>query len=238
MSLAPSIIRYPTLMEKEETLIYFRNKGFPGVIGAIDGSHIRIDKPVEDANSYINRKQYFSIHVQGTVNHNLKFIDIFVGYPGSVYDARVLKNSSIYNDLHELCGDNFLLGDSAYPCLSQLIVPYKDNGHLTRRQKIFNEKLSSCRVIIENAFGCLKQRFRQLYHFKLRDISRMVLVIHACCVLHNIANIEDLQFLEAPIDDQLPDLEAQYIGINNEAPKEYETGIHKRDNICHQITSF
>lgn len=74
------------------------------VLGAIDGSHIRINKPVEDANSYINRKQYFSIHVQGTVNHNLKFIDIFVGYPGSVHDARVFKNSSIYNDLHELCG--------------------------------------------------------------------------------------------------------------------------------------
>lgn len=73
------------------------------VLGAIDGSHIRIDKPVEDANSYINRKQYFSIHVQGTVNHNLKFIDIFVGYPGSVH-TRVFKNSSIYNDLHELCG--------------------------------------------------------------------------------------------------------------------------------------
>lgn len=45
--------------------------------------------------------------------------------------------------------DNFLLGDSAYACLRQLIVPYKDNGHLTRNQRIFNQKLSSCRVIIE-----------------------------------------------------------------------------------------
>lgn len=32
MSLAPSIIRYPTPAEKEETVIYFRNKGFFGVI--------------------------------------------------------------------------------------------------------------------------------------------------------------------------------------------------------------
>lgn len=87
--------------------------------------------------------------------------------------------------------DNYyLLGDSAYPCLKQLIVPYRDNGHLTRAQRTFNAKLSSCRVIIENAFGCLKQRFRQLYHFKLRDIVRMVRVIHVCCVLHNIVNGE------------------------------------------------
>lgn len=72
--------------------------------GAIDGSHIRIDKPAEDPDSYINRKQYFSIHVQGTVDHNMKFIDIFIGYPGSVHDARVFKNSTLYNDLHNLCG--------------------------------------------------------------------------------------------------------------------------------------
>lgn len=133
--------------------------------------------------------------------------------------------------------DNFLLGDSAYACLRQLIVPYRDNGHLTRNQRIFNQKLSSCRVIIENTFGCLKQRFRQLYHLKLRNILRMVRVIHACCVLHNLANIEDLQLFEAALDDQQPDIDAQNRCIpNNEAPREYETGIHKRDEICHQIT--
>lgn len=76
---------------------------FAFFLGAIDGCHIRIDKPVEDPDSYINRKQFFSLHLQGTVNHNMKFIDVFIGYPGSVHDARVFKNSSIRNDLHELC---------------------------------------------------------------------------------------------------------------------------------------
>lgn len=72
--------------------------------GAIDGSHIRINKPGEDPDSYINRKQYFSIHLQGTVDHRMRFLDVFIGYPGSVHDARVLKNSPLRNDLHELCG--------------------------------------------------------------------------------------------------------------------------------------
>jgi len=72
-------------------------------IGAIDGSHIRIDKPTQDPDSYINRKQYFSIHMQGTVNQNMKFIDVFVGFPGSVHDARVFKNSSLYKDLRDIC---------------------------------------------------------------------------------------------------------------------------------------
>lgn len=128
MTLAPNIIKYPTQEEKEETANYFlREKGFPNVIGiilylylyscfirnvlftytflgAIDGSHVRIDKPLEDTDSYINRKQYFSLHIQGMVNHKMKFLDVFIGYPGSVHDARVFKNSSLYNDLRELCG--------------------------------------------------------------------------------------------------------------------------------------
>lgn len=74
--------------------------------------------------------------------------------------------------------DNFLLGDSTYPCLSQLIGPFKDNGQLTRNQRLFNQKLSSCRVVIENAFGCLKQRFHQLYNFKLKDTPWCVLYMH------------------------------------------------------------
>lgn len=134
------------------------------------------------------------------------------------------------------------MGDSAYPCLKQLIVPYKDNGHLTRAQRMFNQKLSSCRVIIENAFGCLKQRFRQLYYFKLRDIVRMVRVIHACCVLHNIAKVQDLEYFEEQLDDEYPDIELQnrQIELVDNAPREYEgdvTGAHIRDEICNLLST-
>lgn len=114
-----------------------------------------------------------------------------------------------------------------------MIVPYRDNGHLTRAQRNFNQKHSSCRVVIENAIGCLKQRFRQLYHFKLRGIVRMVRVIHACCVLHNIASMEDLQYLEAPINDEYPDMEAQNLIMNiDEVVREQETGTYIRDELC------
>ncbi|XP_018045614.1 PREDICTED: uncharacterized protein LOC108685368 [Atta colombica] len=73
----------------KNTVAFYQNtKGFPGVIDAMDESYVRIDRPAEDLNSYINRKQYFSIHLQGTVNHRMKFLDIFVGYPESVHDTR------------------------------------------------------------------------------------------------------------------------------------------------------
>lgn len=128
-----------------------------------------------------------------------------------------------------------MLGDSAYPCLRELLVPYRDNGHLTRAQRTFNQRLSSCRVVIENTFGCLKQRFRQLYHFKLRDIIRMVRVIHACCVLHNIANEGDLEFFEPPMNDEHPNIEIQEQDIRD-GLREQENGIQIRNEICHQLS--
>lgn len=130
-----------------------------------------------------------------------------------------------------------MLGDSAYPCLVQLIVPYRDNGNLTRAQRTFNRKLSSCRVIIENAFGCLKQRFRQLYHLKLRDIVRMVRVIHACCILHNIASIRDIEIFEPPINDDFPDMAVQGHVQDIDVERECENGTHIRDEICRRISA-
>ena len=69
----------------------------------MSGSHIRIVKPLVDKDSYVNRKQYFSIKLQGVVDHRKKFIDVFIGYPGSVHDAIVFKESPLYNELHEIC---------------------------------------------------------------------------------------------------------------------------------------
>lgn len=133
-----------------------------------------------------------------------------------------------------------MLGDSAYPCLTNLIVPYKDNGHLTRAQRNFNVKLSSCRVVIENAFGCLKQRFRQLYHIKLRNIVRIVQVIHACCILHNLANADDLHLFEPPADDEYPDVEAANIPMNeldDNILQDDQLGQDLRDELCRQLAT-
>lgn len=93
---------------------------FRGSMGAIDGCHIRIKAPAEpDAQCYRNRKLFHSIQLQAVCDHKARFIDVFVGFPGSVHDTRILRHSPLYS-----CGfyppvNTFLLGDGGYPCLER-----------------------------------------------------------------------------------------------------------------------
>lgn len=138
---------------------------------------------------------YCLLQVQVICDNSKKIRDVFVGYPGSVHDARVFRTSPIGQNLAEKCRDYVLLGDSAYPCLRNLLTPFKDNGNLTNVQKKYNKKLSHCRVFIEHTIGLLKQRFRQLYHLKSRKIEFICHFVRACCVLHNMC-MEDIIFKE------------------------------------------
>jgi len=54
-----------------------------------------------------------------------------------------------------------ILGDFAFPLLDNLMVPYKATHILSDREKLFNRRLSSTRVVIEQAFGLLLRRFRR-----------------------------------------------------------------------------
>ena len=58
-------IRWPSEIEAQETAARIhRTKGFPGVIGAVDATHIRISAPRNDPQSYINRKGFHSLQLQ------------------------------------------------------------------------------------------------------------------------------------------------------------------------------
>ena len=70
--------------------------GFPQAAGAIDGTHIAITRPDESASDYFNRKGYYSIIMQAMVDFRGLFLDVYIGWPGKVHDARVFSNSALY----------------------------------------------------------------------------------------------------------------------------------------------
>ena len=58
-------MKWPSADRKREIKTGFYEKGgFPGVIGCIDGTHVRIQAPSHDEPSYVNRKGFHSINVQ------------------------------------------------------------------------------------------------------------------------------------------------------------------------------
>ena len=76
---------------RNTTTEQFENmKGFPGVVGAIDGTHIPIKVPIENPNDYVNRKFFHSVQLQVVCDADLLCIDAFCGFPGRTHDARVL----------------------------------------------------------------------------------------------------------------------------------------------------
>ena len=63
-------------------------------VGAIDSTHI---PPKDILSDYYYRKGYHLVVLQALVDHEYKFLDIYVGWPGSIHDVRVLVNSGLYS---------------------------------------------------------------------------------------------------------------------------------------------
>ncbi|XP_046811840.1 putative nuclease HARBI1 [Lucilia cuprina] len=174
--IAPEAIKFPqTTMEKEVISNDFQQiSGFPNVLGGIDGSYISVRTPKHKIRStYANRHDRVSITLQGICDSKLRFLDVYTEVPSK--------------ELQNLCAPNYhLLGDSAYPLREYLLTPFRDYGNLSDSEKNYNLKFCQSRVKIENAFGVLKSRFRQLMRLDFHNVETMAQFVIATCVLHNI----------------------------------------------------
>ena len=147
---------------------------------------------------YFNRKGYYSVILQAVCREDRRITDVYCGWTGKVHDARVFRNSDLFERLPELTGMNHIFGDGAYPVSRHLMTPYRDNGHLRVEQQNFNRTLSGTRVVIENSFGMLKSRFRRLQNIHMTDMKFIVKTVICACILHNlcILNEDEIYFLK------------------------------------------
>ena len=118
---------------------------------------------VDNHTDYYNHKGWYSMILQGVVDANHCFTDIYVGWPSSVHDARVFSHSPIYKQITEqelLPGNRtilmnsievhlYLIGDSAYPIQTWLMKPFPHNTqNLTNEKKTYNYRLSRARIVV------------------------------------------------------------------------------------------
>nr|XP_012235054.1 PREDICTED: LOW QUALITY PROTEIN: putative nuclease HARBI1 [Linepithema humile] len=212
--LSSQYIVWPTGNNIEEIVFGFSSiSNFPNTIGAIDGTHINIPAPKENAEAYVNRKGRHSIQLQAVCNHRRLFTHIYVGNVGSVHDARLFRLSPIeeyINNAGKFPDNTHLIGDAAYRLHQHLLTPYTDNGHLTQRPKNYNYCHSSSRMVIERAFALLKCRWRSLLQLlAMNDIEIIPYHILACCVLHNFCLLkkDGLEFQDGIIVEEVQETE-------------------------------
>ena len=204
------VIKFPQGEELVQVINNYEKKwGIPMCAGAIDGTHIPILAPEESHLVYVNRKGYHSIIMQAVVDSNYIFTDVVIGWPGSVHDARVLSNSSIYqrgnNDqlfpeilTKQIQGKDvspFLIGDPAYPLLPWLMKPYQVSVNSPPAERVFNYSLSRARMTVENTFGRWKGRFTRFLKRVDMCVTSVVPVTKASCILHNLCEMQNNNFL-------------------------------------------
>ena len=176
--------------------------GFSQAVGAVDGTHIPILKPQESAADYYNRKGFYSILMQALVDFRGLFMNVNIGWPGKVHDARVFVNSTCYRkasnetlfpDWKRRIGGVdvplVILGDPAYPLLPWLMKPYVEHAGSSHQDRYFNYRQSRARMCVENAFGRLKGRWRCLLKRMDCSTSNVPNIVAACVVLHNMCEI-------------------------------------------------
>ncbi|GAA6099856.1 protein ALP1-like [Tachysurus ichikawai] len=195
----------------QNTLRGFAGRGYPMCAGAISVTHIPISSPRQNPAAYFNNKKWHSIILQAVVDHNMCFSDIYVGYPGRTHNARVLASSPLYKKAEEQDGYLFpredaltvngveipvhLIGDAAYPLKKWLMKGFTDEHSLTPEQRHFNSQLNSAHMVAENAMGRLKGRWRCLLKRNDVDVAFMPDIVTACCILHNVCELNTEEFL-------------------------------------------
>ena len=95
----------------------------------------------------------------------------------------------------------FLIADSAYPLQTWLMKPFPQSSVVTNEIKQYNYRVSSARIIVENAYGRLKARWRRLMKRNDMHVDHIPQVIAAACILHNVCEIHREHVNDAWLQD-------------------------------------
>ena len=195
------LIHLPTEGPELQRIIqgFESKRQMPNCFGAIDCTHFLITAPyVKNRRAYYDKTKNMSVVMQAVVDSQGRFMDVVTGLPGSVNDKRIFAECDLRDILRTremLCEPvvkldgllikPYLVGDAGYTSEPFNVIPYP-GWHLTPNQERFNFWHSSTRMIVEQAFGRLKGRFRWLNGvLHVTDAEKHAEIIVAGCILHN-----------------------------------------------------
>lgn len=193
--------------EKWKTIsdTFEQRANFPHCIGAVDGKHIRLIKPIQSASLYYNYKNYYSINLMAVADANYNFIYVDVGAYGKDADSTIFQNCSLWNKLEngtlDLPRPSIIngidipmpfafVGDDAFPLSKHVLKPFKGKL-LSKEKRIFNYRLCRARRYVECTFGIFANKWR-IFHRPLDVAMESAIdIVKACCLLHNFVRNRD-----------------------------------------------
>ena len=194
---------------------------FPNCIGAVDGKHCVIQCPPKTNTEFYNYKHQYSVNLMAMVDHQYRFTYINVGSYGSNADSSVFRNSRFGRaimegtmkipppealpDTPDVVLPHVIVADAAFPLNAAIMRPYPSfrNAMLPMDQMIYNFRHSHARIVSENAFGIVVQRWRIFTRKICLRQKNAVRVIKAACMLHNY--LQDDRSVEQIMRELCPD---------------------------------
>ncbi|XP_024968336.1 protein ALP1-like [Cynara cardunculus var. scolymus] len=209
-------VGFPTPNELEPVTDSFETlTGLPNCCGVIHCTRFKILK---------NESMEEPIAAQFVVDSSSKILSIVAGFNGRKGNHLVLKSSTLYKDIQsnnllnsppiDINGvsiPQYLIGDSGYPFLPWLMVPF-DQPVVNSLEDDFNSAhnlmlVSGFRTVDSlKKWGVLSKPIRE-------EIKTMVGYIGACSILHNALLMrEDYSSLSGKSDEHLRHTDSQFHG--------------------------
>ena len=192
---------------------------FKDCVGIIDGTLFPLcQKPRAFGEDYFCRKSMYAVHSLITCDDVGRIRDAVIGWPGSVHDNRVWKNSYLRKNAfsenrHRFFSEmQYLLGDSAFEASRVMIPAYRKvrGGSLSRMKEKFNTHLAQIRIRSEHCIGLFKARFQYFRGIPNvveteQDMKEICDLFYCAAILHNWLIVEPENDEDDDWSTDLPD---------------------------------
>lgn len=189
------LVQFPSTDEEFYSISkdFFDMFQFPNVVGAVDDTHIKIQKPATDPASYFDYKKNYSIHLQAVCDSKTRVLFYYIGAPGKNNDGGVAEISG-FNDLlnsGRIPPQYHIVGDPAFALHPNLLNRFP-GLHLQFWESRYNWRQSRCRMVIESLFGRLKGRWNILMKpMAFKNLNLVTIIVKTCVLLHNFLLSKD-----------------------------------------------
>ncbi|XP_043212254.1 putative nuclease HARBI1 [Amphibalanus amphitrite] len=209
--IGPDVLAPPTPEQwRQHALDFEQHWQFPNCIGAVDGKHVQMEKPINSGSINFNYKGFCSIILMAVVDAKCRFTYVSVGANGQESDGGVWGDCDLGQMLEAQRGDgrvlpgpallpgsaevapHVIVGDEAFPLREHLMRPFPGAALTTDERRVFNYRLSRARRTSENAFGIMAQRWRVYRGPIACNVATTKLIVQATCVLHNVLRQNEL----------------------------------------------